>query len=941
MAKTTVYTESVVTLNNQEANARLEEIRQKAAECRQEMKRLYMEKGVNSKEFKAAQKELIALLKSEKDINAEMKKFEGIINNLNGSSLNELQFAARKLNQQMRRLKPGTDEFVAASKSLKQVRTRMKEIEDQARNTQKQFGGFFKKIGWAGIIAGGISLVKKFVSDFTSMTKMVGDEWNYRMQGIRDAYQKFIIDISSGKGFTEMINDMETAYFEGKRFAAILDEIKDRTRGQELYAAHAEVEIERLKKQMRDSSLDEQTRLNAAEEVMRLERKLADEKKAIAADEVKAHQDHIKALTGLSKEELDLFTEDRRRNEENIRIGKEYNRRKQELLQEYQDAYEDYINSDIDPYSALLDYRTAEEAYNLFESTASDIEKKWGELVMKFTLGNNTMYDEYADALKKMYAADADYERNTIRINSTRSKLEQDIQKEKEEERKKAAEEARRRQEEQFRKESDELKNHYTELRNAEKARYAAGEISKEEYDSRIKALERKSLEDQLALNEKYTKSVVDLQSQLLDLDIRERERLQKLVDDLAAGEKESLVKAVAAAKKEVEALVGAEKKALEAALAEAEEKLRKFEQDAEEAARAAEEKAKIEEYIEWMDSLMKKAEEARKALDPVGALKDELKEEIRLLQEMYDNGLLKKEEFEKRKLQLTQEYSKKILEAQIEPYKKGVENAQKYMTEAGNFITALQEAYSANLDADMKKELAAAGDNAEKRQEIEEKYEAKQLELQKKYANVNMAIEIAKTIAAGSLAVMQGFAELGPIGGAVMAAVIAATTAAQVATIIAQRNAIRNSSVSSSSSSTAATGSRVPTGYSDGGYTKTAANDYQEVGVVHANEWVAPAAMVRANPITFARLESARRAGRYGSTVPGFAEGGMTSAEPAAAAAGESQAVSRQLLERISNTLDGIEASLPLKAYMIQSEVNAENELAQKIKSVAGRKKP
>ena len=96
MAQNRVYTESVVTLNNAEANARLEETRAKAAQVRQEMARLAQEKGINSKEFKTAQKELIALEKSQKDLNEQTKRYQKIINDISGSSLNELQAAYRK-----------------------------------------------------------------------------------------------------------------------------------------------------------------------------------------------------------------------------------------------------------------------------------------------------------------------------------------------------------------------------------------------------------------------------------------------------------------------------------------------------------------------------------------------------------------------------------------------------------------------------------------------------------------------------------------------------------------------------------------------------------------------------------------------------------------------------------------------------------------------------
>ena len=159
MAVNRVYTESVVTLNNQEATARLDEIRRKALEVRQEMFKLAQTKGVDSKEFRAAQKELISLVNSEKSLNEETKRFEKTLKNLNGSTLNELQSAMRKLQQQMRRTKPDTPEFKAYAEQLKSVRTRMRELEDESRTAQKTLGGFFSKIGWTALVTGALALI--------------------------------------------------------------------------------------------------------------------------------------------------------------------------------------------------------------------------------------------------------------------------------------------------------------------------------------------------------------------------------------------------------------------------------------------------------------------------------------------------------------------------------------------------------------------------------------------------------------------------------------------------------------------------------------------------------------------------------------------------------------------------------------------------------------
>ena len=197
------------------------------------------------------------------------------------------------------------------------------------------------------------------------------------------------------------------------------------------------------------------------------------------------------------------------------------------------------------------------------------------------------------------------------------------------------------------------------------------------------------------------------------------------------------------------------------------------------------------------------------------------------------------------------------------------------------------------------------------------------------------MVINIAKAIAAGALAVMQAFAQLGPIGGAVAAALVGATTAAEVATIIAQRNAIKSQTVSMPTSSASAAGdfstetsggnigSRVVTGYARGGYTE----DHTTLTTVgeRGTEWIAPHWMVKQNPITFANLESYRRAGshgRSGSVARGFADGGYTPD-----AEGGENGFSAQLAATLSANTDASNrlASLiekGLHAYVLLSEI-------------------
>ncbi|RNI30957.1 hypothetical protein EFA69_06605 [Rufibacter immobilis] len=63
---------------------------------------------------------------------------------------------------------------------------------------------------------------------------------------------------------------------------------------------------------------------------------------------------------------------------------------------------------------------------------------------------------------------------------------------------------------------------------------------------------------------------------------------------------------------------------------------------------------------------------------------------------------------------------------------------------------------------------------------------------------------------------------------------------------------------------SMAAIKSAAKKGFYDGGFTSKSISDGTEVGVVHANEYVLPAWMVRQNPVLVSQLESVRTQGKY-----------------------------------------------------------------------------
>lgn len=164
------------------------------------------------------------------------------------------------------------------------------------------------------------------------------------------------------------------------------------------------------------------------------------------------------------------------------------------------------------------------------------------------------------------------------------------------------------------------------------------------------------------------------------------------------------------------------------------------------------------------------------------------------------------------------QEYNKQVALAYTETWKTQFDRWQSL---ASNAFNALQQAEidtsSAKYDVLIDQARKAGQDTTA----LEEEKEAKQLEIQKKYADVNFAVKVSQIIADTAVSIMQAYAQLGPIAGSVAAVLMGVVGAAQVATASAERNKIKSlrPGSASSSSGTSAGSARVLTGREKGGY--------------------------------------------------------------------------------------------------------------------------
>lgn len=200
----------------------------------------------------------------------------------------------------------------------------------------------------------------------------------------------------------------------------------------------------------------------------------------------------------------------------------------------------------------------------------------------------------------------------------------------------------------------------------------------------------------------------------------------------------------------------------------------------------------------------------------------------------------------------------------------------------------ALQQAEIANVDAKYDAEIEAAKNAGKDTTELEKKKANEKLKIQKKYADVNFAIQTAQIIASTASAIAKTFSELGFPAGIPAAALMGITGAAQLAAALAERNKVKRMTLSGAGGSASASGARVATGLESGGSIdverkqdgKMFRADYDpdkrgfidrptvivgEGGYGHSKEWVASNAAVE-NPTIAPFIDIIDRAQRAGT---------------------------------------------------------------------------
>ena len=880
----------------QEAEKHNAALRKSISETARKMDELRAAGKENTSEFQKHKASLEADTKALKESSKQAEKYSAALG-IQAMNFSQLQKHAKQVRAALNSVhkEANPELWNKYNKELIATQKRMSELKGGTAQTKGVLDGMFKKIiPTFDVVTVGMKAVnavvgvgKKVWSDLKSETQKLGDAFQVEMAAMNAVWKQFIRNISAGR------DEITLSYKEvaklAREAANLKDEIFELQNSYKVVEAEATPRMQELEAVFRDTSKPIEERKAALEEMKTLELKLAQDRLLIAKQEEEAAYKNFQAQTAMDREAAESFI-------------KNYLEAKKSGLTEEAEAYaqllsqqranEEYLNT-LASSGALIFKKAFQGVFDEEErirrkiaETPEEVKTFYSQL-QQYNLGNDAATGAYADAFAGRLGAEAaaddsamdkKYARLNGQLSGTGRSGGTSSSDNAYNQRIKAAEDA--------------YKKEQLALKNALQAR----EITEEQYRARALTAEMAMYNNKIAIANQYGEDTVALENSLADKQLEIQRSIQAALDKSDAEFQNAMAQSEKEAEASIEAFLAEMNAAIEAELGE------------------------MPDPVKRLSELAEKAmyDEMKSRDGKLAVVRQEQETELQALEEMHDLQLISEEEYLARKKNLNRESARQIAEISMETWQTSFEIANQFLGQASELVNSIREAELQKLEAQKQKELALAGDNADQRQAIEEKYEAKKLETEKKYADVDMAINIAKTIAEGAVAAMKAFADLGPIAGAVMAGILAATTVAQVAVIVAQRNAIKNASSASSAGAAAAGGVE---GFSDGGYTGNGGR-LEPAGIVHRGEYVVAAPELRdpavaAQVAGIERLRLARVGGR--SRLPGFADGGYTDT----AAALQTPEVERKL-DAITEVLLDIHDN-PIPAYMLTSQWEAE----------------
>ncbi|MCI6862125.1 MAG: hypothetical protein MR860_09080, partial [Prevotella sp.] len=127
----------------------------------------------------------------------ESKLVRDTLNNLDKTSIREIEYSIKLLNEELQRTKQGTERFKEINEQLTKLKTKLRDINDESKETQSMFSRIanFLNVNWGALTQGlaavtGLTLtIRKCVQAYAEMEEAMADTRKYTglsAEGVRE-----------------------------------------------------------------------------------------------------------------------------------------------------------------------------------------------------------------------------------------------------------------------------------------------------------------------------------------------------------------------------------------------------------------------------------------------------------------------------------------------------------------------------------------------------------------------------------------------------------------------------------------------------------------------------------------------------------------------------------------------------------------------------------
>lgn len=326
---------------------------------------------------------------------------------------------------------------------------------------------------------------------------------------------------------------------------------------------------------------------------------------------------------------------------------------------------------------------------------------------------------------------------------------------------------------------------------NLIKKQYQTGEIDEENYQSKLYQIQVKYIGHKIELLKKYGEDTSSAEGQLLDLMISEANKnyqkelatkKENLDNEVKAEEIGYSRKQLALKNHYADSLISKEEydKQLEQLEIQHLEQLRRIRQS------YGEDTGDIDATL--ADKGVKKREQGDKqkvdsGLKGIDLAKSE-ENALQILDSMYEAGLISYEQYEQQKTAITEKWENERNNIR----KNAFNTAMNLISSVSDLMSAMQDGEISSVERKYDKQIQAAEKAGKDTTKLEEEKEAAVMEVKKKYADKQFALNILEVASKTALAIMAAWTA-GPILGPILGAIAAAQGAAQIAIAKQQRD--------------------------------------------------------------------------------------------------------------------------------------------------------